>query len=85
MGTIRQMKRSKKVIRPSSPASFYPLITTEEAYNHGFHDGAKQQREADINNLVNLLEGLESIKGIGDKKAMEIRMFFLGKFDKWER
>ena len=50
------------------------------AYNAGFVAGAKQQRETDIENLFNLLQDLESIPGIGEKKAWNIREHFLNKF-----
>lgn len=76
MGTLKKFEKRKE-----KPSPLDPMLM--ESWQRGFKQGVKQQREADINNLVNLLEGLEEIKGIGDKKAMEIRLFFLDKFDKW--
>jgi hypothetical protein len=52
------------------------------AWNQGFSAGVKEQRESDINSLVNLLNGLETISGIGGKRAWDIREFFLSKFGK---
>lgn len=52
------------------------------AYDRGFTDGAKQQREADINQLVSFLEKLETLPGIGEKTANRVRKFFLDEFTK---
>jgi nucleotidyltransferase/DNA polymerase involved in DNA repair len=64
-----------------SPSPVDPTLM--KAWNMGFNQGVKQQRESDIENLVTLLEGLEDIPGIGDKTASKIRMFLLQKFKNW--
>jgi endonuclease III len=74
MGTLRKIKRGQV-----KPSPLDPRIM--EAWNGGFKQGVKEQRESDIENLVNLLEGLEDIPGIGEKTATKLRMFFLDKFN----
>jgi hypothetical protein len=64
-----------------SPSPIDPVLM--QAWHSGFNQGVKQQRESDIENLVELLEGLEDIPGIGDKTATKIRMFLLQKFKNW--
>jgi hypothetical protein len=64
-----------------SPSPIDPVLM--KAWHSGFAAGVKQQRESDIENLVNLLEGLEDIPGIGDKTATKIRLFLLNKFENW--
>jgi ERCC4-type nuclease len=54
----------------------------EAVFNRGFHAGAKEQRESDIECLVGLLEGLEEWSGIGEKTAYKIREHFMSKFGK---
>jgi hypothetical protein len=49
-------------------------------YDRGFDAGAKEQRESDINCLIDLLEGLEEWPGIGEVTAAKIRKHFLNKF-----
>nr|WP_249310285.1 hypothetical protein [Bacillus sp. FJAT-49736] len=51
-----------------------------EAYNRGRAMGCKAQREADIEQLMKILEGIEDIVGIGDKTAWKVREFFLLQF-----
>ena len=75
MGTLKNFKKGKANSSPLDPHLM-------AAWNAGFNQGVKQQRESDIENLVNLLEGLEDIKGVGDKTAEKLRMFFLNKFEK---
>jgi DNA uptake protein ComE-like DNA-binding protein len=73
------LKKLKKGTAAASPLN--PVLM--QAWHAGFNQGVKQQRESDIENLVNLLEGLEEIPGIGDKTATKIRMFLLNKFENW--
>jgi hypothetical protein len=72
----KAMKKGK-----ASPSPIDPILM--KAWHSGFAAGVQQQRESDIQNLVDLLEGLENIPGIGDKTATKIRMFLLNKFEKW--
>jgi DNA uptake protein ComE-like DNA-binding protein len=75
MGTVRQLKKGKVNPSPIDPALM-------AAWHQGFNQGVKQQREADIQHLVNLLEDLETIPGIGEKRAWQIREHFLKKFER---
>jgi hypothetical protein len=72
----KAMKKGK-----ASPSPIDPVLM--QAWRSGFNQGVKQQRESDIKNLVDLLEGLENIPGIGDKTATKIRLFLLNKFENW--
>ncbi|MEH7093962.1 hypothetical protein [Neobacillus vireti] len=79
MGSIRKMKRDQQ----SKPKINYQLdlkLTESLIFNRGFDAGAKEQRESDIECLVNLLEGLEEWPGIGEVTAAKIRQHFLSKF-----
>ena len=51
-------------------------------FNRGFTEGAKQQRESDIECMVDLLETLEELHGIGEITADKIRAMFLDRFGK---
>lgn len=73
MGKVKQFKKEKVHPSPMNPV----LI---EAWNKGYSAGAKQQRETDIENLVKMLEDLESVPGIGEKRAWQLREHFLRKF-----
>jgi hypothetical protein len=77
--SIRKMKRDQK------PKMNYQLdlkLTEKLIFDRGFNAGAKEQREADIESLVNLLEGLEEWPGIGEITAAKIREHFMSKFGK---
>lgn len=76
MGIVKPFKEKEK------PFPFEPRLMA--AWNSGFAAGAKQQRESDIKSLVNLLEDLETIPGIGEKRAWKLREHFLRKFEKKE-
>lgn len=67
MGSIRQIKRngSKQV------------QVNKNVYNRGFSDGARQQRENDIQSMISILTSLETADGIGSKTAEKVREFFL--------
>lgn len=53
----------------------------KEVYNRGFHDGAKQQSENDINSVITILTELENVEGIGEKTATKVREFFLDRLN----
>jgi len=72
--SLRKIKREGEKI--SSP--FQKEVM--KAWNQGFSAGAKAQRKSDIEHLVKILEGLEEIPGIGEKRAWEIRRHFLNFF-----
>jgi hypothetical protein len=57
-------------------------LTEKLIFDRGFNAGAQEQRESDIECLVNLLEGLEEWPGIGEVTAAKIREHFLNKFGK---
>jgi hypothetical protein len=80
MGTLRKMKREQ------NPKKFTQQLNLELAesliFNRGFDAGAKEQRESDIRCLVELLETLEELHGIGEKTADKIREMFLSRFGK---
>jgi hypothetical protein len=59
-------------------------MTETTIFNRGFHAGAKEQRESDIECLVGLLEGLEEWHGIGEVTAGKIREHFMSKFGEME-
>ncbi|MDE3837912.1 hypothetical protein C0966_00625 [Bacillus methanolicus] len=71
--TLSKLKREKK---PASPFNLDEM----QAWNRGFSAGAREQRKADIEHLVRILEGLEEIPGIGEKTAWKVREFFLQRF-----
>jgi hypothetical protein len=77
MGQLRKMK---KEINPKFPHQLDFKLTESAIFNRGFQAGAKEQRESDIECLVNLLEGLEEWPGIGDVTAGKIRQHFMSKF-----
>jgi hypothetical protein len=79
MGTIRKMKRNQTSKPMLNHQLNFPLAE-KLVYDRGFNAGAKEQRESDINCLIDLLEGLEEWQGIGDKTAAKIREHFLSKF-----
>lgn len=49
----------------------------EEAWNRGFHAGAKRQNELDTKLMLEWLGKIEEIPGIGEKTAWKIREHFL--------
>jgi hypothetical protein len=74
MGSIRKMKRDMK------PKLNYQLdlkLTESLIFNRGFDAGAKEQREANIECLVDLLEGLEEWPGHRGKNGSEDTGAFL--------
>lgn len=72
------LKKLKKAKGKASPSPLDPMIL--EAWNRGFNAGAKEQRESDINNLVKMLEGLETMPGIGMKTADKVRELIMKQF-----
>lgn len=80
MGSLRKMKREQ------NPKKFNHQLNLELAesliFNRGFDAGAKEQRESNIKQLIELLETLEEIHGIGQKTADKIREMFLSRFGK---
>lgn len=76
---LRRMKKNQAPM----PKIDYQLdlkLTESLVFNRGFAAGAKEQRETDIECLVNLLEGLEEWPGIGEVTANKIREHFMSKF-----
>jgi aminoglycoside phosphotransferase (APT) family kinase protein len=71
--TLRKLQREKKATSPIDPKLM-------EAWNRGFSAGAREQRKADIEHLVKILESLEEVPGVGEKTAWKVREFFLQKF-----
>jgi len=69
--SLRKIKREREKI--SSP--FHPDIMT--AWNKGFEAGAKRQNELDTKIMLEWLESLEEIAGIGPKMAWRIREHYL--------
>jgi len=63
------MKRKQERERTTSP--FHPDIMA--AWNKGFEAGAKRQNELDTKIMLEWLESLEEIAGIGPKTAQKIR------------
>ena len=63
------MKRKQERERATSP--FHPDIMV--AWNKGFEAGAKRQNELDTKIMLEWLESLEEIAGIGPKTAQKIR------------
>jgi DNA uptake protein ComE-like DNA-binding protein len=51
-------------------------------FNRGFKAGTKEQRETDIQQLINVLESLEEIPGVGEVTANKIREMFMSQFGK---
>lgn len=77
MGSVRQMKKKQNpIINRQLNLPFVESVV----FDRGFSAGAKEQRESDINCLVDLLEGLEEWPGIGEVTAGKIREHFMSKF-----
>ena len=70
------MKRGK--VNPSPSVNL--KLLEQLAYDRGYNDGAAAQRKQDIESVVNLLEGLEGMPGIGEKTALKIRELVMSKF-----
>lgn len=68
------MKRKPEREKITSP--FHPDIMA--AWNKGFEAGAKRQNELDTKIMLEWLESLEEISGIGPKTAQKIREHCLG-------
>lgn len=77
MGTLRKMKSESKQ-KPNYQLNLQ--LAESLIFNRGFAAGAKEQRETDINNLVNILETLEELPGIGEITAWKIREMFMNQF-----
>lgn len=77
MGKAARIKKERAKLS-AQPNLMDPKLI--EAYNRGRAMGCKIQREADIEQLVKVLEGLEDVPGIGDKTAWKVREFFLQQF-----
>lgn len=74
------MKRQQQ--KPKMNFQLDLKLTESSIFNRGFAAGTKEQREADIEYLLTLLEDLEEWPGIGEKTATKIREHFLSKFGK---
>ena len=68
------MKYKQQREKTTSP--FHPDIMA--AWNKGFEAGAKRQNELDTKIMLEWLESLEEIAGIGPKTAQKIREHCLG-------
>ncbi|MDP4163078.1 MAG: helix-hairpin-helix domain-containing protein [Bacillota bacterium] len=79
MGTLRQLKKNKNVAAPS-PLNTKLMEAWNAGWSQGFKQGVKEQRERDIESTVTLLEGLETIPGIGEKLAWKIREHVIKQF-----
>jgi hypothetical protein len=76
MGTLRKLKKN---IQQMPRQLNLPFVETL-VYERGFEAGAREQRESDIQFVLDLLEGLEDWPGIGEVTAAKIRTHFLNKF-----
>lgn len=76
MGTFGKKKKEPK------PNNYQLNLELAQSliFDRGFKEGAKQQRESDINSLIELLETLEEIHGVGEITAQKIRDTFLNRF-----
>jgi hypothetical protein len=70
---LRQIKRGAK-------AAPFEINKLEIAFNKGYSAGAREQRESDIDYVIQLLENLEDVPGIGQRTADKVREYFLKKF-----
>jgi hypothetical protein len=77
VGTLRKMKKN---MQPKFTHQLNLPFVETLVYDRGFNAGAAEQRQSDINCLVDLLEGLEEWPGIGEVTAAKIRTHFLNKF-----
>jgi hypothetical protein len=71
--------------RKVSPSPSYQLnlqLAESLIFNRGFAAGTKEQREADIQQLINVLETLEEIPGVGEITAFKVKEMFLSQFGK---
>jgi hypothetical protein len=87
MGSLRKTNKEKVNPSPTIPKVNYQLnlqLAESLIFNRGFNAGAKEQREADIQQLINVLETLEETHGIGEITANKIRELFMSQFGREE-
>ncbi|WP_025727730.1 hypothetical protein [Heyndrickxia ginsengihumi] len=78
------MSKSKMRKRAQNPVS--PLNKEiMKAYSNGYQDGAKMQRLADFKEMMNWINSLEEVPGIGAKTALKIGHYFLENYTHGER
>lgn len=73
------MGKTLRRIRRGGEMTALPVRQAElaEAWNRGFHAGAKRQNELDTKLMLEWLGQLEDIPGIGSKTATKIREHWL--------
>nr|WP_259547958.1 hypothetical protein [Heyndrickxia oleronia] len=76
LGKAARLKKERAKLPAPKPMD--PVLI--EAYNRGRAMGCKVQHEANIEQLVKVLQGIEEIPGIGEKTAWKVREFFLKQF-----
>jgi hypothetical protein len=79
---IKKMNKGK--VNPSPSYQLNLQLAESLIFNRGFNAGSKEQRETDIQQLINVLESLEEIPGVGEITANKIRELFLSQFGKEE-
>jgi hypothetical protein len=83
IGTEKVMGKKINKGKNNSPSYQLNLQLAESLiFNRGFKAGSKEQRETDIQQLINVLESLEEIPGIGEITANKIRELFMSQFGK---
>jgi hypothetical protein len=77
------MNQLRKIKQGNKPTIQLNLQLAESLiFDRGFNAGTKEQREKDIQMLVDILETLEELRGIGEITADKIRGMFLARFGK---
>lgn len=77
--SLKKLKRRKEERTPAPPVNL--KLLEQIAYNRGYDQGAMDQRKQDIQSVLNILDGLEDMPGIGKATANKIRYLVASKFE----
>lgn len=79
------MSKSKRLReRVKNPVS--PLqVEIMKAYSNGYQDGAKMQRLADFKQMMDWIDSLQEIPGVGERTAFKIGQHFLKNYAEGEK
>jgi len=78
---MSKSKMRKRVKNPVSPLNKEIM----KAYSNGYQDGARMQRLADFKQMMNWINSLQEISGVGERTAFKIGHYFLKNFSEGEK